>query len=186
DPAPASSFSGPWGSGPLPAGGLGGFFKTQGCLRPAWSPGRPGSDNPGTILFSLSLADLNRLIDRRVAEDLKAKTLALTSRVDGLQRENKGLLRRYESLERSVQVLKREGNWTYSAPDVPRSRWIKQGHDEDYAEEADNLIQSIKDNTLGLCSGGKYIDVSSAFILSSDRVLNPHLEQRAANAILRT
>ena len=36
---------------------------------------------------------------------MEAKTLALSSRVDGLQRENEGLIRRCESLERSVQVL---------------------------------------------------------------------------------
>ena len=65
----------------------------------------------GTVLstVNLSLADLNKLIDQRLDE----KTVALTSRVDSLQRENERLRFRCESLERSVQVLKREGNWTY-------------------------------------------------------------------------
>jgi len=85
---------------------------------------RPGNDEPGTSLpANLSLADLNRLIDQRVEDAveaktlaLEAKTLALNTRVDGLQRDNEELLLRCESLERSVQVLKREGNWAYSAP----------------------------------------------------------------------
>ncbi|EJK57185.1 hypothetical protein THAOC_22799, partial [Thalassiosira oceanica] len=142
------------------------------------------SDPPRAEVISanFSLADLNRLIDQRT-EDMKAETLALTSRVDGLQRENEGLLRRCESLERSVQVLKREGNWDYSAPDVPRSHWIEQGYDEEDAEEAENLIQSIKENTGGLRSDdGESVNVSCEIFITSDRVQYPHWEQ-LANAI---
>ncbi|EJK48587.1 hypothetical protein THAOC_32602 [Thalassiosira oceanica] len=146
-------------------------------------PPRAGNDDSDTVVpANFSLADLNRLIDQRT-EDLKAETLALTSRVDGLQRENEGLLLRCESLERSVQVLKREGNWTYSAPDVPRSHWIDQGHNEEYAEEAENLIQSIEYNTNELRSDDDDgVEISCETIISSDRVLNPHWEQ-LANAI---
>ncbi|EJK75221.1 hypothetical protein THAOC_03064 [Thalassiosira oceanica] len=150
---------------------------------PPGQPGSPGNDDTDTdVPANFSLADLNRLIDHRV-EEVEAKTLALTSRVDGLQRENGKLLLRCESLERSVQVLKREGNWTYSAPDVPRSHWIDQGHNEDYAEEAENLIQSIKDGTCDLRSA---VDVEANLgcetLVLSDSVLNPHWEQ-LANAI---
>ncbi|EJK77228.1 hypothetical protein THAOC_00954 [Thalassiosira oceanica] len=151
----------------------------------ASDPPRPGgNDDPGnTLPANFSLADLNRLIDRRVAEVVEAKTLELTSRVDGLQRENERLLLRCESLERSVQVLKREGNWDYSVPDVPRSHWLEQGYDEEDAEEAEKLIQSIKEGTCDLRSA---VDVEAHFgcetFILSDRVLNPHLEQ-LANAI---
>ena len=70
----------------------------------------PGSDDPGTVLsVNLSLADLHKLVDQRVTEVVETKTLALASRVDGLQRENEGLLLRCESLERSVQVFEEGG-----------------------------------------------------------------------------
>ena len=107
-----------------------------------------GHDGPS----NMSLADLNRLIDQRVVDAVDSKILALSTRVDALQRENEGLALRCESLERSVQVLRKEGNWAYSAPDVPRSHWIDQGHDEDYADEAEDLIQSIKEVTEDLRS----------------------------------
>lgn len=48
--------------------------------------------------------------------------------------------------------MKKEGNWSYSAPDVPMSHWVEQGHDGAYAHHAERLIQSIKDNTLCLRS----------------------------------
>ena len=150
-------------------------------------PPRPGNGDPGTTLpANLSLADLHGLIDQHVAEAVAAKTLALTSRVDGLQREYEELLRRCESLERSVQVLKKEGNWTYEAPDVPRSHWIDQGHDEEYAVEAESLIQSIKDQTNGLRSGedDKAVILCGLPILS-DNALDPHWEQ-LANALQLT
>ena len=135
----------------------------------------------GTVLstVNLSLADLNKLIDQRLDE----KTVALTSRVDSLQRENERLRFRCESLERSVQVLKREGNWTYSAPDVPRSHWIEQGHDEEYADDAEELIQSIKQRTEILRSDGdEDVIISSEALVLSDDALRPHWEQ-LANAI---
>ena len=152
-----------------------------------YAPPRPGNDDAGTTLpANLSLADLNRLIDQRVIDALKAveaKTLALTSRVDGLQRENEGLLLRCESLERSVQVLKKEGNWTYSAPDVPMSHWTDQGHDEEYAEEASGLIQLIKDNTRDLRSDNteEVVDIEHEetyfpTLIHPDTALHPHWE----------
>ena len=142
-----------------------------------------GKDYPSTVLsVNLSLADLNRLVDQRVTEVVETKTLELASRVAGLQRENEGLLLRCESLERSVQVLKREGNWTYSAPDVPRSHWIDQGHGGDYADNADRLVRTIKRATQNVRSGSsKTITVSGSGNLS-DTALDPHWEQ-LANAI---
>ena len=142
-----------------------------------------GHDDHGTVLSgNISLADLDRLIDQRVDDAVEAKTLALSTLVDGLQREIEGLALRCESLERSIQVLKKEGNWTYSAPDVPRSHWIDQGHDEDYADEAEDLIQSIKEVTEDLrsdCSEKACVRGSGNL---SDDALNPHWEQ-LANAI---
>ena len=145
-------------------------------------PPLPSNDDPRPA--NLSLADLNNRIDQLVADAVNAKILALTSRVDGLQRENEGLLLRCESLERSVQVLNKEGNWTYSAPAVPRSHWIDQGHNVDYANDAESLIQSIKEETEGLRrltdSGG--VEGVSNFgncFIRSDTALGPHWEQLA-------
>ena len=76
-----------------------------------------------------------------------------------------------------------EGNWTYSGPDIPRSHWIEQGHDEDYAEEAENLIQSIKRTTKDLRSDcSEEVCVGGSGNLPDD-ALNPHWEQ-LANAML--
>ena len=134
------------------------------------------SDPP--LEANLSLADLNRLIDQRVS----SAVLALSSRIDGLQRENEGLLRRCESLDRSVQVLKKEGNWTYSAPYVPWSHWIEQDHDDDSANDATSLVRSIKSRTQSLRSDSvDEVTVRGASVspILSDNKLDPHWEQLA-------
>ena len=145
-----------------------------------------GRDDGTVLSANISLADLDRLIDQRVADAVDEKTLALSTLVDlvdGLQREIEGLALRCESLERSVQVLKKEGNWTYSARDLPRSYWIERGHDEDYAEGAEDLIQSIKEGTEDLRSdGGDEVYVSCDTFILHDNALNPHWEQ-LSNAI---
>ena len=149
-------------------------------------PHEHGNDDPSTVVpanASLSLADLDRLIDQRVTDAVGARILELSSRVDGLQRENEGLLRRCESLERSVQVLKRDGNWTYSVPAVPRSHWIDQGHDEEYADEAESLIQTIEESAQGLRSAYNYeVEVGGRTSIFCDTALDPHWEQ-LVNAI---
>ncbi|EJK44910.1 hypothetical protein THAOC_36517 [Thalassiosira oceanica] len=147
-------------------------------------PPLPGNDAPSSVLsVNLPQADLNRLIDRRVVFAVEEKTLALSSRVAGLQR-NEELLRRCESLERSFQVLKKEGNWAYTAPDVPRSYWTEQGRDEEYAGGAESLIERIKACTHDLRSAGGNVIAevgvgSEAHVISEDDALHPHWEQLA-------
>ena len=70
----------------------------------------PGNDDDHGVVLSanLSLADLNRLIDQRVADAVRTKTVELDKQVDDLQRENEGLLLKCESLERSVKVLQKD------------------------------------------------------------------------------
>ena len=153
----------------------------------AGDPPLPGKyDDRGSVLSSdLSLDDLNRLIDQRVEDAVEAKTLALNTRVDGLQREIEGLLHRCESLERSVQVLKSDGNWTYSAPDIPRSHWIEQGHDDEYAGDADYLIEMIKESTENLrLAYNNEVEVGNSenLLILSDDALDPHWEE-LANAV---
>jgi len=48
------------------------------------------------------------------------------------------------ALERSIQVLKKDTSWTYSAPDIPRSHWIETGHDEDYADVLEEFLSNIQ------------------------------------------
>ena len=73
--------------------------------------------------------------------ELKAKNAALEEECRSLQlqiyelntdnaRVRKDYRVRCDSLERSIQVLRKGVNWTYSAPDIPRSHWIEQGYDE--------------------------------------------------------
>ena len=120
---------------------------------------------------------------------MEAKTLALSSRVEGLQRKNKSLLLSCASLESTVQDLQKKGNWEYSAPDVPRSYWIEQGRDEEYADDAALLIKSIEERTRDLRSAGGCDDVEADWVgvdcedhVLSDNALHPHWEQ-SANAM---
>ena len=62
----------------------------------------PPHDSGTVLSANLSLADLNKLVDQRVADAVKTETILLTSRVDGL-------IRKCESLERSVKVLQKSG-----------------------------------------------------------------------------
>mmetsp|Transcript_11078 Transcript_11078/g.25818 ORF Transcript_11078/g.25818 Transcript_11078/m.25818 type:complete len:113 (+) Transcript_11078:104-442(+) len=75
-------------------------------------PPIPPAGNDAVVLPpGLSPEDLARLIDRRVADAVEARTAELERRVDDLRRGNEGLLLKCESLERSVRVLRtdREG-----------------------------------------------------------------------------
>ena len=147
------------------------------------SHGNAGNDDPGSAVLP---ADLNKLIARRVADAVEAKTLALSSRVEGLQRKNKSLLLSCASLESTVQDLQKKGNWEYSAPDVPRSYWVEQGRDEEYADDAALLIKSIEERTRDLRSAGGCDDVKADWVgvecedhVLSDNALHPHWEQLA-------
>ena len=137
----------------------------------------PASDSP---------ADVRRLVEQHVTDalgEIRERIIALTSQVGCLKKENERLHLRCESLERSVQALSGDGNWTYSAPDVPESHWIDQGHNEDYAEEAEILIQSIETTTRGLRSGEDRVLLHNCnHTILSDGAMHPHWEQ-LANAI---
>jgi len=107
-----------------------------------------GGDKGGT-LTSADIATLlekhTRQLDERVrvqSDRLEAKNAALEEECRSLQlqihelntdnaRVREDYRARCDFLERSIQVLKKDVNWTYSAPDIPRSHWIEQGYDED-------------------------------------------------------
>mmetsp|Transcript_5209 Transcript_5209/g.12091 ORF Transcript_5209/g.12091 Transcript_5209/m.12091 type:complete len:490 (-) Transcript_5209:40-1509(-) len=149
-------------------------------------PPLPGNDYLRTALVSNSLVDRSKVIDQRVEAAVKVKTLALTSRNYDLQRENESLRLRCESLERSIRILKKEGNWTYRSPNVWLSWFGEQGHEEGHVFGVRRLIQSIEATTKDLrASRSAKVDVGGeegSLILSND-VMDPHWEQ-LANAML--
>ncbi|EJK77915.1 hypothetical protein THAOC_00220, partial [Thalassiosira oceanica] len=67
--------------------------------------------------------------------------------VDELREKCDVLESRCGSLERSIQVLKKDVSWTYSAPDIPRSHWIEQGHDEEYPDNMEDILSRASKKT---------------------------------------
>ena len=140
-------------------------------------PSPPPRNPSNTALSNLSLGDPNRLIDQ-----LRLQVNLQSQLVNSLKRENNGLVCKCDSLEWSVQILKSEGNWTYSAPDIPRSHWIEQGRDGDYAYSAERAVQSIKKATQCLrLDSGKSVDVGGGqqSPILYDSALDPHWKQLA-------
>ena len=90
---------------------------------------------------------------------------------------------RCSSLERSIQVLKKDVDWTYSAPDIPRSHWIEQGQDEDYAANVEECLMSIKCDadrirSLGVDYSNCLDNMDNMAILHDDALL-PHFKELA-------
>ncbi len=46
-----------------------------------------------------------------------------------------------------MKVLAKDVKWEYSAPDIPDSHWIEQGHDEHYVEGMNLFLDRLKDTT---------------------------------------
>jgi len=61
--------------------------------------------------------------------------------------------RRCEYLEGAVKVLAKDVKWEYSAPNIPDSHWIEQGHDEDYVEGMRLFLGGLYDATCSMRSG---------------------------------
>ena len=100
-----------------------------------------------------------------------------------IRENNEEMLRRCESLERSVQVLKKEVNWAY--PDIPMGHWVDQSNDGDSCNRAYNAVRSMKKRTQNLRSGRSYVVTfggTSQFPILRNRALGPHWEQ-LSNAI---
>ncbi|EJK45968.1 hypothetical protein THAOC_35391 [Thalassiosira oceanica] len=108
---------------------------------------------------------------------------------ESLERRCGVLEARCGSLERSIQVLKKDVDWTYKAPDIPRSHWIEQGHDEEYADNMERFLYEIKfeaeyirnesgDHYCSECLNNK----NAPTIILHDDALLPHFKE-FANAI---
>ncbi|EJK56521.1 hypothetical protein THAOC_23575, partial [Thalassiosira oceanica] len=114
----------------------------------------PSANNGGVV----TMEDVQRLIDKRVlqveqatqreqasmrrqVDALEEANAALKIEVVGLKLETEDLRRRCAVNARSIQVLKKDVKWTYSAPDIPPQPLAESGprrpvhrrDDEDYA-----------------------------------------------------
>ncbi|EJK45894.1 hypothetical protein THAOC_35472 [Thalassiosira oceanica] len=130
----------------------------EGRKRKLEAPNSEGS------LVASDMEDLKALLDqhsqqmRRMQsqiDGLAAVNSTLQARLDGQAesqaqevdelREKCGVLEsRCDSLERSIQVLRMDVSWTYTAPDIPRRHWFEQGHDEEYADNMERCRRRIK------------------------------------------
>ena len=104
---------------------------------------------------------------------------ALTKQVDELKLETEDLRRRYAVNARTIQILKKDVQWTYSAPDIPRRHWLDQGHGDQYISEMTKLVNDIKTGTETLRNGKANhpltITLNAEVPLAHDDILLPHL-----------
>ncbi|EJK74857.1 hypothetical protein THAOC_03441 [Thalassiosira oceanica] len=124
-------------------------------------------------------------------KQLEAKNTALEDRCKALDRKSESLEQsrdklevRCSSLERSIQVLKKDVSWTYSAPYIPRSHWIKQGYDEEYAANVEGCLRRIKGNVKRIRNGDEdycclCLDYEGQLTILHDDALLPHFKELA-------
>ncbi|EJK52205.1 hypothetical protein THAOC_28551 [Thalassiosira oceanica] len=103
--------------------------------------------------------------------------------VDELRVKCNVLESRCSSLERSIQVLKKDVNWKYSAPDIPRSHWIDQGHDREYADNMKGCLRRIKGHVERIRNGENIyctcLDYDGELTILHDDALLPHFKELA-------
>ncbi|EJK55245.1 hypothetical protein THAOC_25040, partial [Thalassiosira oceanica] len=96
----------------------------------------------------IALVQSNRAVVDKVSR-LEAQVDALQEENDGLKNEVSSLKRRCfetelrcEALEQSVEILKKDASWVYSAPEIPRIYWEEEEEYEDF--EADQIDEAVK------------------------------------------
>ncbi|EJK64899.1 hypothetical protein THAOC_14313, partial [Thalassiosira oceanica] len=103
--------------------------------------------------------------------------------VDELRVKCNVLESRCGSLERSIQVLKKDVNWKYTAPDIPRSHWIEQGHDREYADNMKGCLRRIKGHVERIRNGENIycscLDYDGELTILHDDALQPHFKELA-------
>ena len=116
----------------------------------------------------------------RQIDELKAEC---KEKCESLERKCGVLEARCDSLERSVRVLKKDVSWRYSAHDIPRSHWIEQGHDEEYADYMEDFLRFIKEEVEAIRSGDSHccgcLDNTYRPTILHDDALLPHFEELA-------
>ncbi|EJK60859.1 hypothetical protein THAOC_18727 [Thalassiosira oceanica] len=87
------------------------------------------------------------------------------------------------SLERSIKVLRKDVSWSYSAPDIPRSHWIEQGRDEEYAAQMEECLERIKEEVERIRNGENIycgcLDNEDWPAMANDDALLPHFKELA-------
>ncbi|EJK48090.1 hypothetical protein THAOC_33143 [Thalassiosira oceanica] len=154
------------------------------------------ASNSEGLPFAFDTMDLKNLLDRMQSQidGLVAINSTLQARLDGQAerqaqevnelREKCGVLEsRCGSLERSIQVLKKDVSWSYSAPDIPRSHWILKGHDEEYTAHMKGCLRRIKDDVESIRNGGEgsqgCLDYEEQLTILHDDALLPHFKELA-------
>ncbi|EJK76031.1 hypothetical protein THAOC_02226, partial [Thalassiosira oceanica] len=103
--------------------------------------------------------------------------------VNGLRKKCEVLESRCGSLERSIQVLRKDVSWSYSVPDIPRRHWIEQGHDEEYADYVEGCLRYIKEKVEYIRSGDEgdcnCLDYCDQMEVLHDDALLPHFKELA-------
>ncbi|EJK53188.1 hypothetical protein THAOC_27431 [Thalassiosira oceanica] len=132
-----------------------------------------------------------RQIEKLVAanEVLEGRNTALEETCKALERKSESLERscgelevRCSSLERSLLLLRKDVSWTYSAPDIPRSHWIEQGHDEDYAVHIEECLGRIKSDVGNIRDGDEdyhcdCLNNENQLAILHDDALLPHFKE---------
>ena len=116
-----------------------------------------------------------------IVDELKAECRAKCEALGGARDD---LEARCSSLERSVQVLKKDVDWKYSAPEIPPSHWIEQGRDDEYAANLTRFLEGIKEDVNGMRNAGDEkdhrchcLDNEGFPVVSHDDVLLPHFKE---------
>ena len=130
-------------------------------------------------------------------DELESRSTSMQNEIDEMKSRVSHmdkLEHRCKFLERSVQILKKEAKWEYSAPAISARHWIDQGYEEGYAVMGmGDILRDIKEITCELRSGACRQDnvLSSGIIdeeedevtvLRHDDALLPHW-QEFANAL---
>jgi len=143
----------------------------------------PSAANGGVV----TMDDVQRLIDQRLLqaeESMHREHASMRRQMDALEGSNAALKNQVEDLKletrdlrRQIQVLKKDVKWKYSAPYIPRSHWIDQGHDDQYIAEMIKLLKQIRKVTKQLRNGEQISVIISADVdvpLTHDDALLPH------------
>jgi len=118
--------------------------------------------------------------------EMETRNISMQNEMTLLKNENKSLMTRCDSLERSMQILIKERKWEYSAPDIPTSHWIEAGFDQDYIVDMKiYFLDIIQGTTCELRSGrdmrDEWITVGNNDInlILHDDLLLPHWKELA-------
>ena len=139
------------------------------------------------VAANVELTDMCRSLDVKYQAQVDELKAECREKCEALGRARDDLEARCSSLERSIQVLKKDVNWTYSAPEIPRSHWIEQGHDDEYANNMEEFLEGIKEDVKDMRNAGdetnKFrctcLDNEGFLAVSHDDVLLPHFKELA-------